>query len=286
MKTLIILANLLFASSGQTDVNNCSHAVCNSLPGQGKLSVKFHGRDFSNGPSYNPSFYRQCVTAEIANPSAQAASFSIQAGTLLMPDDPGLQRLMVTRGEHISVKPGSTEKVQLYAMCTQASHGGPGPSTQFNIGAPANESWIKLAELIERNNYQNSAGQGAVWALSDNHAQSGIFDEDTNVTYTLRNYIAQVRHESRLPANAPRTCDGRWFTPVKVEYNYFMYSAHRITIAEDSLTHAGKHHFEKTVMVAQNSATGRTGLKMIRWMDGTLADVHYFTKADSTITRQ
>jgi len=159
------------------------------------LTVTFHGSENPDPGVYQPSFYKQCITAEVSNSASTDASFIIDEGTLLTPDNPDLQRMMVTKEEHIIIKPHSNQKIKLYAMCTQADNGGPVPKTRFVVSGVAPGSWVSLANLISRHHYQDLAGQAALWVLTDNHPVGDIKGADVNEVQVLKNYVAKLKQQ-------------------------------------------------------------------------------------------
>jgi len=260
----------------------------------GSLQLSFHGRDFNRDPNHNPSFYKQCVTLVATNTSSVPATILLPAGTFLQPTDESVQRFMITKSENIFVKPKSTVKQHIFAMCTEAHDGGPGPKTVFTLGTSAPPNWVKLAALIEEKNYQNTAAQHAVWALSDNYPQSNVYDEDKTATMELRNYIAGVRHEAVLPYEAPHGYSSRWFKSIPVEYDYNLHVPHRVTLKvytgenlllktvyENKMIPVGDQHYADTMYVPLSFPGERVTLKIYRWDNGALTDIKYFNTAST-----
>ena len=296
MKKLIVLISCVMMMSLSRNAENSNSILLNNT---NALEFKIHGRDRSNDNNHSSSFYGTSVTAEFTNRSDDPQKFTFPVGTFLQPDDVTKQRFMVTQTASVTVPANGKKDLHLFAMCTQLHNNGPDVKTQFRIGTLANKELTALAKFIEQNNFQNSAGQNAVWALSDNTSQSSIYDTDTMVTYKLRQFIATIRNEIYLPANSTVTYQARWFKPIKINYKYFIVSPHKITmrlytidsrliqsICEDSVFQKGNYEFNQTIMVPQEDDSHVKALKVIRWVDNTIVQISYFKDVDSTFIRQ
>jgi hypothetical protein len=113
-------------------------------------------------------FFRDAVAYNVENVGAKRLTLCFPAGTLLMPDDPGLQRLVLGETVIFSLDPGEVKQGTLFVFCTQSSKEAPPSGAMYTVGAEAEPDLLRLAQVIDQRSGKGRLGaQLAVWAVSD-----------------------------------------------------------------------------------------------------------------------
>ena len=150
-----------------------------------KSDTSFHG-DYS-------SHYGPCMAKEIVSTTNENLNLNLEYGYRLVPDDSSLQTMMVTQSLIVKLQPKQKKNYRIYAMCTEAHDGGPGPEEKFVLRNRATGNLLGLAELINRKKYQNDAAQNAVWCFTNDYDLSSIYNADTVTMYELRRFVAKAK---------------------------------------------------------------------------------------------
>lgn len=180
---------LLLATSHAETSYKLADAVQKKL-----VNVEFSGAKEDTAHMMTSSHYGPCMSMQIVNASADNLSLSLDYGYMLMPDDTGIQAMMVTQTLVVQLQPKAKKNYRLYAMCTEASDGSPSSAQPFKLGKRTSGNLLGLAELLNRKKYQNDAGQDAVWCLTNNHELTSIYSTDTTMMYELRRFVAKAKN--------------------------------------------------------------------------------------------
>ena len=130
MKTLSVLLFIFASAAANAETSyKLSEAVQKKLVGikiNGALSyTSFHG-EYS-------SHYGPCMALQVTNSTAGDLRLSVDYGYKLEPEDTALQTMMVTQTFVVKLLPRQKKDCRLFAMCTEATDGGPQPNAQFYL---------------------------------------------------------------------------------------------------------------------------------------------------------
>lgn len=131
------------------------------------ITYRIEGLSGDEIPQGSSSHYGKCLKTTIQNHTASAVAIKIESGRFLQPLDTNVQRMLVTKTSIIRIEPKKTTTQKLFAMCSQSSKASPSKNNRFKNGKIADAPLLKLAKIIEKNNYQNSIAQDAVWAIAN-----------------------------------------------------------------------------------------------------------------------
>ena len=191
MKTLfscLLIFFFVFISNAET-AYKLSEAIQKKM-----VSVSMSGAksDTSFRGDYS-SHYGPCMAMEIVSTTNENLNLNLEYGYRLVPDDSSLQTMMVTQTLMVKLQPKQKKNYRIYAMCTEAHDGGPGPEEKFVLRNRATGNLLGLAELINRKKYQNDAAQNAVWCFTNDYDLSSIYNADTGMMYELRRFVAKAK---------------------------------------------------------------------------------------------
>ena len=99
---------------------------------------------------------------------------------------------MVTAPMLVSISPRERIKRRLYTMCTQSQNAAPRRFDPFTVGPMAEENLVKMANLIAKNDYQNSTAQSAVWTIANNEPTRYIYGRDTAMVKEIAKLVSEI----------------------------------------------------------------------------------------------
>ncbi len=172
--------------------------------------------------STNPvhAYYGQCITLKLKNKSSQDLSLQLESGRRLNCDYDSVQDMMITKSEIIALLPSQAKEFLIYAMCCEKSNHSPSNNTSYNLGAMADVTLVKLAQLIEKLEAQDYGGQQAVWVITNGADPEYINSDNPSATKVLREFVINalkgITEVTREPGfiydySYPKT-DGKTFT--------------------------------------------------------------------------
>jgi hypothetical protein len=164
MKKFLLMITALFFSSLSvlSQAISLEEAIKRNI-----ITYSIEGLSGDDIPQGSSSHYGKCLTTTIRNHSASAVAIKIESGRFLQPQDTNVQRMLITKTSIIRIEPKKSTTQKLYAMCSQSSKASPSKNNRFKNGKLADAPLLKLAKIIEKNNYHNSTGQDAVWAIAN-----------------------------------------------------------------------------------------------------------------------
>lgn len=136
------------------------------------------------------------IEISLYNLSGKIQTIVLEAGQFLMPDDPGIQRMMLSKDTNILLSTTKTAILNVKTFCTQNYKSGLHSTTRFSLGKMAEGHLLKLAKLISKNNYYSDAAQQAVWCLTDNADLYGIVGGTPAETKCLREFVHNATGQS------------------------------------------------------------------------------------------
>ncbi len=126
-------------------------------------------------------YQEECIALEIQNISNKDINIVLEPGRRLVSIDTNIQDILIVKEFIVLVKVGQKKEILGYGFCCQASKGGPRGGAKFHIGDLATENLVKLAKVINKNNFPPSAVQHAIWVLSDGHSLSSVCAQNDDI---------------------------------------------------------------------------------------------------------
>ncbi|MFT5723499.1 MAG: hypothetical protein ACI9JN_000613 [Bacteroidia bacterium] len=137
-----------------------------------------------------------CVQLTVKNRTNRTIKTFLEPGRRLVSDDAGEQDIFIVKKTLITIAPLASSKVQGYGFCCQSSLHSPADGSGFSVGFMAPTAWLELADTIDKYEFDASAIQSAVWALSDHHSISSIYSLERSSIYPLLQTVATLRNET------------------------------------------------------------------------------------------
>lgn len=135
----------------------------------------------------------ECVAFDLKNLTADTLYIHLEAGRRLTSIESETQDIFVVKNKAIRLEPHQEKTIIGYGFCCQSSNSSPSIKSEFNIGLMTPPEWLKLAEVIDENNFPSEAIQSAVWVLSNNHKLSSVHHEDLEKIQLLRQTLADIK---------------------------------------------------------------------------------------------
>ncbi|MBS3915049.1 MAG: hypothetical protein KG003_11150 [Bacteroidetes bacterium] len=136
-----------------------------------------------------------CVEAEIENLTADSLEVTFEAGRRLVAGDSSEQDIFLVKENSVKLAPKENRKRALFGFCCQSHDHSPKKGGKFSIGFLAPIAWLKLATIINKGDYDESAVQQAVWAISNNHPTASIPVGIRHENYPLIATVAGIKGE-------------------------------------------------------------------------------------------
>lgn len=192
---LVLLLGLVVVSSvGNVRLEAAERMSIAVATAKGYVTFKIRGTSSKERRPGSGSHHGECLQMTVTNKSAKQLQLYMESGRVLASVNSNVQDMLVTSTVSLTVDPFKTVTKKLYAMCAQKSNGAPNENESFRIGKMGNSSLIGLAKLIEKKNYQNSAGQSAVWTITDNIPVTSIKSADMAQNKELASYVCKVKN--------------------------------------------------------------------------------------------
>ena len=138
-------------------------------------------------------YQENCISFDLKNTTSDTLHVWIETGRRLISGDSTLQDIFLVKEIKTNIPPYESKKLLGYGFCCEATMHAPYPKSVFSIGTMAPAPWVKLAELINQNNFPTDAIQNAVWVFSNNHPLSSVTDNNTPAIKLLRSTIASLK---------------------------------------------------------------------------------------------
>lgn len=168
-------------------------------------------------------FQEECIFLSIENITDKDLNVILEPGRRLVSDDSTIQDILIVKKVIVLVSVGEKKKINGYGFCCQASFGGPFKDAVYSIGRMASENLVKLANIINENDFPTSAVQHAIWVISDGHTLSSVYDANSDTLRFLHEslaeildieipwyYLTYVQDTARLFSDRPKTIYGKF----------------------------------------------------------------------------
>ncbi len=197
--TLIIIFSFLFnhfAVAGDTI------SLKDALK-KGLVQLVIHGTKPSSKAMLSHNYYGECLEVELKNLTDSTLNLKLETGQTLACDEDPVQNLIITKQLNFTLKGNKSLKHKAYAMCIQEHKSSPSEHTTYHFGDMSKGNLNKFSKVIEKYNYQDYAGQQAMWAFTDNNDTTAVVSDDQKETRLLRRYIAKLKFGSAIDVVDP-----------------------------------------------------------------------------------
>lgn len=176
---LLVLSFVLHHPNEKLDLLSLDEALSKGLV---KLESKSLG-----------TYSKECIELKVVNLTAADLNISLNAGSVFIPEDPGMQNIFVVQDQLILAKKSIPTTQKIKGFCCESSDACPSEKTKFSLGKMEDKKLLALAKHINENNYPEEVFQDAVWCVSDQHSNSDIyFPEDEAKVKTLREEVCKL----------------------------------------------------------------------------------------------
>jgi hypothetical protein len=146
----------------------------------------------SGQPTDGHSHYGTCIRVNMKNLTSQSIRVTLENGRLLVPADSQVQNMLITQNTHFDLAPYASVSHLVQAMCAQRFDASPTRNSSFSHGYMAGEKLRSISAFIEQHKLYNSAGQAAVWCVSDRKPVWEINLPDTHMQRQVRSFVASL----------------------------------------------------------------------------------------------
>lgn len=144
-----------------------------------------------NGDSKGTHYIKPLVLS-LENLKNENLTIHVSNGLQLTAKDSVYQDFIITREEIIVLKPHEKKDVSLYAMCTQASDRAPSATAVYTVSKKSDDRLKEITSLIQRYKSFETAGQNAIWAVTDNYSLENITGYDTTQAKRLIRLVSKL----------------------------------------------------------------------------------------------
>ncbi|MEA3451133.1 MAG: hypothetical protein U9Q83_04440 [Bacteroidota bacterium] len=142
--------------------------------------------------SGNGGYQEECVILSVKNISSQDLKIKLEPGRRLISDDSTVQDILIVKEKQFLLAVGASFDFKGYGFCCQNYNSAPKKDSAFDIGYVENENFVKLANVINENNFPANAIQHAIWVLSDSISFSSVRTDNMEDIKILRNTLADI----------------------------------------------------------------------------------------------
>jgi hypothetical protein len=135
----------------------------------------------------------ECIDVKIAGKVQDTLFILIEPGRRFVSNDTTIQDILVLKRYEIVLPPFAGVNISVYGFCCQSSNHSPQQKSLFHVGFMAPETWVELAEFVDKNDFCLSAVQNAVWVLSNDHPVSSIYAKKNDSEYKLKKFVAELK---------------------------------------------------------------------------------------------
>jgi hypothetical protein len=189
MKTIqsiifVLLSALLPSALFATDPVSLKTAFESKL-----IKVDIHGTAFDMGTPASKRYYGECISFKVENLTSNVLNLKLENGRKLISDYDSIQNMIITHQLVFALNGNETATYKVYGMCIEKNDYAPDSKSTFKFGEIADGYLFQLTQMLEKNNYQDHAGQSAVWAITDHIDTTAIYSDNRSEKNLLRKFI-------------------------------------------------------------------------------------------------
>jgi hypothetical protein len=146
--------------------------------------------------------YLMPLVLNVTNKINEKQKIQINPGLTFNPENEAYQQMVTTKTLYITLAPGETKQVEVYAMCTQPGNRGQQSGIYYQLTNTADTKLKEMATFIDQHNLQRIEAQYAVWAVSANESLENIAGYDDAAVNTLLPFVANLLNKPIPPKPA------------------------------------------------------------------------------------
>lgn len=177
IKTL--LSTVLIFASFLSQAMSLNEAYANK-----DIEVTIHGAD-------SDLFENKSIQVNIVNKTSSTIKITEEPGYIFDSEDEDVQDMILTEPLMFVINEASPQSFGVKAMCIQAKNKSPRTNLYYKPGKYATGNLLKTSRYINENNFQNSMGQDAMWAISDFKSPYDITGP-AEIANPLRAFVADL----------------------------------------------------------------------------------------------
>lgn len=146
--------------------------------------------------------YLMPLVLSVTNKTNEKQQIQINPGLTFNPEDEAYQQMVTTKTLFITLAPGETKQVEVYAMCTQPGNRGQQSGIYYQLSNNTDTKLKELTRFIDQHNLQRIEAQYAVWAVSANKSLEDIVGYDDAAVNVLLPFVAKLVNKPIPPKPA------------------------------------------------------------------------------------
>ena len=207
------------------------------------VTAEVIGNDATNKDHYVSAHSGQCMHLILKNISTKTVDILVETGQEFLPDDDGMQPMIVTKHQNFQLLAKAGKDGLTYAMCFNAGKSSPGTKSGYKVGPMATGALLLAAQYVEKNNLQDWQGQGLVWdAVGRNCFDCLFVSEAAKPNQPRRPSVrwdsAHVYHDRevdggeyhKLSPDSVANIFKNWYTKVDVKLTYVLHEPSKISV--------------------------------------------------------
>jgi len=123
------------------------------------------------------SGYRK-IKLQVKNNTGKAMQLTVDPGLIFKPADTGYQDLVIPGGDMLVLTGKNEQTLELNSFCGKSYASSPVSGLTYAFSRQGDSGMIKVLAFISAHKLYNDLGQHAVWALTNNHELSAVFDPE------------------------------------------------------------------------------------------------------------
>ncbi|MDI1356154.1 MAG: hypothetical protein PSX36_14640 [bacterium] len=137
----------------------------------------------------------RCAKLILENLTQDSMLVLVEAGRKLNSLEEMYQDILLVKNESVLLARRETKAVIVNGFCCQAGRSSPCKNSISQANEMADSNLVRLARYLNAYEFENSAAQHAVWAISDHHSTAAITVGNDSLTKSLREFVAILKDE-------------------------------------------------------------------------------------------
>jgi len=122
------------------------------------------------------AFNQAGLHLNIKNKTKKALQLTIDPALVFQPIDTAFQDLILPGETFVLLASSGESELDIQSFCGKSNARAPGRALVFHFAHQGDSTMIKVAQFINKYGLYNGTGQSAIWALTNYHNLSGIYD--------------------------------------------------------------------------------------------------------------
>ncbi len=155
-------------------------AICETLKVNLSDAIKNHTVNLEANDSRG-GYQGKTSTLTIINTTKSVLIVKVNLGIILKPEDSAYQPLVLAGEEVVTVMPLARNNVEVQTFCGDAPRRSPRKDLVYSYSRVGSDTLVKVLRFIKDNSLFDHLGQYAVWAMTNDHDLSNIYDPERDV---------------------------------------------------------------------------------------------------------